>query len=125
MWNFFCVWFFFFRSFEDFLYEGLVEYLDVNEENDCLIVFYEKEVIRYDIVIVNDGLIFCVVFNIWKFKILIKSLEIIKGICVIVVCVIIEVIWNGDLMLVFCFYIFEVVFKVIIIIKIKDNEKMF
>jgi DNA-directed RNA polymerase III subunit RPC2 len=25
------------RSFDDFLKEGLVEYLDVNEENDCMI----------------------------------------------------------------------------------------
>ncbi|XP_071851460.1 DNA-directed RNA polymerase III subunit RPC2-like isoform X8 [Apostichopus japonicus] len=30
------------RSFEDFLREGLVEYLDVNEENDCLIALYES-----------------------------------------------------------------------------------
>ncbi|XP_052245224.1 DNA-directed RNA polymerase III subunit RPC2-like [Dreissena polymorpha] len=33
-----------FRCFEDFLKEGLVEYLDVNEENDCLIALYEKEI---------------------------------------------------------------------------------
>ena len=32
------------RSFEDFLREGLVEYLDVNEENDCLIALYEFEI---------------------------------------------------------------------------------
>lgn len=31
----------YFRSFEDFLHEGLVEYLDVNEENDCQIALYE------------------------------------------------------------------------------------
>uniref|UniRef100_A0A4W6E8J3 DNA-directed RNA polymerase subunit beta n=1 Tax=Lates calcarifer TaxID=8187 RepID=A0A4W6E8J3_LATCA len=30
-----------YRSFEDFLHEGLVEYLDVNEENDCQIALYE------------------------------------------------------------------------------------
>ncbi|XP_059834558.1 DNA-directed RNA polymerase III subunit RPC2 isoform X2 [Hypanus sabinus] len=30
-----------YRSFEDFLHEGLVEYLDVNEENDCYIALYE------------------------------------------------------------------------------------
>lgn len=35
------------RSFEDFLHEGLVEYLDVNEENDCSIALYEKEITRY------------------------------------------------------------------------------
>uniref|UniRef100_A0A8C4ID02 DNA-directed RNA polymerase subunit beta n=1 Tax=Dicentrarchus labrax TaxID=13489 RepID=A0A8C4ID02_DICLA len=28
-------------NFEDFLHEGLVEYLDVNEENDCQIALYE------------------------------------------------------------------------------------
>jgi DNA-directed RNA polymerase III subunit RPC2 len=26
-----------FRTFDDFLREGLVEYLDVNEENNCLV----------------------------------------------------------------------------------------
>ncbi|XP_059153930.1 DNA-directed RNA polymerase III subunit RPC2-like [Physella acuta] len=31
-----------FRCFEDFLHEGLVEYLDVNEENDCMIALYES-----------------------------------------------------------------------------------
>ena len=36
-----------YRSFEDFLHEGLVEYLDVNEENDCSIALYEKEITRY------------------------------------------------------------------------------
>eukprot|EP00064_Thunnus_orientalis_P015216 superscaffoldBa00002780_g15266 len=30
-----------YRTFEDFLHEGLVEYLDVNEENDCQIALYE------------------------------------------------------------------------------------
>ena len=33
-----------FRCFEDFLKEGLVEYLDVNEENDCMIALYEREI---------------------------------------------------------------------------------
>eukprot|EP00271_Cylindrocystis_brebissonii_P011391 TRINITY_DN2883_c0_g1_i3.p1 TRINITY_DN2883_c0_g1~~TRINITY_DN2883_c0_g1_i3.p1 ORF type:complete len:1136 (+),score=226.28 TRINITY_DN2883_c0_g1_i3:22-3408(+) len=32
-----------FRTFDDFLREGLVEYLDVNEENNCLIALYEWE----------------------------------------------------------------------------------
>ena len=32
------------RNFNDFLDEGLVEYLDVNEENDCLITVYERDV---------------------------------------------------------------------------------
>ncbi|KAJ1490081.1 hypothetical protein T484DRAFT_1778212, partial [Baffinella frigidus] len=27
------------RTFTDFLKEGLIEYLDVNEENDCMIAF--------------------------------------------------------------------------------------
>ena len=35
------------RSFEDFLHEGLVEYLDVNEENDCSVSLYEREITRY------------------------------------------------------------------------------
>ncbi|TNN00607.1 DNA-directed RNA polymerase III subunit RPC2 [Takifugu rubripes] len=30
-----------YRNFEDFLHDGLVEYLDVNEENDCQIALYE------------------------------------------------------------------------------------
>ena len=34
------------RSFEDFLREGLVEYLDVNEENDCQVALYEKDINR-------------------------------------------------------------------------------
>lgn len=29
-------------GFQDLLQRGLVEYLDVNEENDCLIALYEK-----------------------------------------------------------------------------------
>ncbi|KAJ8315119.1 hypothetical protein KUTeg_007269 [Tegillarca granosa] len=33
-----------FRSFDDFLKEGLVEYLDVNEENDCMISLYEADI---------------------------------------------------------------------------------
>uniref|UniRef100_A0A0L8H2E6 DNA-directed RNA polymerase subunit beta n=1 Tax=Octopus bimaculoides TaxID=37653 RepID=A0A0L8H2E6_OCTBM len=33
-----------FRSFEDFLKEGLVEYLDVNEENDCMIALNEDHI---------------------------------------------------------------------------------
>ncbi|CAG5128580.1 unnamed protein product [Candidula unifasciata] len=33
-----------FRCFEDFLHEGLVEYLDVNEENDCMIALYESHI---------------------------------------------------------------------------------
>ena len=35
-----------FRSFEDFLHEGLVEYLDVNEENDSEIALYEKHITK-------------------------------------------------------------------------------
>ncbi|KAJ7415330.1 DNA-directed RNA polymerase III subunit RPC2 [Pitangus sulphuratus] len=33
-----------YRNFEDFLHEGLVEYLDVNEENDCNIALYENTI---------------------------------------------------------------------------------
>ena len=32
------------RSFDDFLHDGLVEYLDVNEENDCHVALYEKDI---------------------------------------------------------------------------------
>ncbi|CAH1244351.1 POLR3B [Branchiostoma lanceolatum] len=35
-----------YRAFEDFLREGLVEYLDVNEENDCNITLYESDITR-------------------------------------------------------------------------------
>lgn len=35
-----------YRSFDDFLKEGLVEYLDVNEENDCMISLYESGITR-------------------------------------------------------------------------------
>lgn len=31
-------------SFDDFLKHGLVEYLDVNEENDSLIALYEEDI---------------------------------------------------------------------------------
>eukprot|EP00039_Didymoeca_costata_P008121 m.108328 g.108328 ORF g.108328 m.108328 type:complete len:1159 (+) comp13958_c0_seq4:354-3830(+) len=33
------------RSFEDCLKDGLVEYLDVNEENDCHIAIYESQIV--------------------------------------------------------------------------------
>ncbi|XP_036154599.1 DNA-directed RNA polymerase III subunit RPC2 isoform X6 [Myotis myotis] len=33
-----------YRNFEDFLHESLVEYLDVNEENDCNIALYENTI---------------------------------------------------------------------------------
>ncbi|OBS66639.1 hypothetical protein A6R68_04817, partial [Neotoma lepida] len=33
-----------YRNFEDFLHESLVEYLDVNEENDCNIALYEHTI---------------------------------------------------------------------------------
>lgn len=32
------------RTFEDFLHDGSVEYLDVNEENDCNIALYESSI---------------------------------------------------------------------------------
>jgi DNA-directed RNA polymerase beta subunit len=34
------------RCFEDFLHDGLVEYLDVNEENDCYISLYESQITK-------------------------------------------------------------------------------
>ncbi|KAJ2840898.1 DNA-directed RNA polymerase III complex subunit Rpc2 [Coemansia sp. 'formosensis'] len=34
-------------QFDDFLRLGLVEYLDVNEENDCMIAIYDKEIKTY------------------------------------------------------------------------------
>jgi DNA-directed RNA polymerase III subunit RPC2 len=33
------------RTFDDFLTDGLIEYLDVNEENDSYIALYESEII--------------------------------------------------------------------------------
>ncbi|KAJ4779813.1 DNA-directed RNA polymerase subunit beta [Rhynchospora pubera] len=38
-----------FRTFDDFLHDGLIEYLDVNEQNNALIALYEHEVGREDI----------------------------------------------------------------------------
>lgn len=35
------------RTFEDFLHESLVEYLDVNEENDCDIALYERMITKW------------------------------------------------------------------------------
>lgn len=35
------------RMFDDFIKDGLVEYLDVNEENDALIAVYEKDLRSY------------------------------------------------------------------------------
>jgi hypothetical protein len=32
------------RTFEDFLREGLIEYLDVNEESDADIAVYEEQI---------------------------------------------------------------------------------
>ncbi len=32
--------------FDDFLRHGMIEYLDVNEENDSNIALYEKDIIR-------------------------------------------------------------------------------
>ena len=34
------------RSFEDFLREGLVEFLDVNEENDCKVALTEAHIVK-------------------------------------------------------------------------------
>jgi DNA-directed RNA polymerase III subunit RPC2 len=33
-----------YKSFDDFLHEGLIEYVDVNEENDCYIAMYERDI---------------------------------------------------------------------------------
>ncbi|KAI9563545.1 hypothetical protein GHT06_011008 [Daphnia sinensis] len=35
-----------FRTFEDFIHDGLIEYLDVNEENDSNIAVYESDIIE-------------------------------------------------------------------------------
>lgn len=35
------------RTFEDFVSDGLVEYLDVNEENDANIAVYEPDIKRF------------------------------------------------------------------------------
>lgn len=32
------------KTFDDFLYEGVIEYIDVNEENNCHIAMYEREI---------------------------------------------------------------------------------
>ena len=39
------------RSFEDFLREGLIEYLDVNEENDSKVALYESHITRYKLLL--------------------------------------------------------------------------
>ena len=57
---------FFIRSFEDFLHEGLVEYLDVNEENDCSIALYEKEITRYNMITVHDAFVSFLCFEIFR-----------------------------------------------------------
>ncbi|XP_039135098.1 DNA-directed RNA polymerase III subunit 2 [Dioscorea cayenensis subsp. rotundata] len=36
------------RNFDDFLHEGLIEYLDVNEENNALIALYEGDIDKDD-----------------------------------------------------------------------------
>ena len=46
VWDIFLVMLVFFRSFEDFLSQGLVEYLDVNEESDAMIALYESNITR-------------------------------------------------------------------------------
>lgn len=35
------------RKFEDFINDGLIEFLDVNEENDSLIAFQESEIVQH------------------------------------------------------------------------------
>lgn len=32
------------RTFDDFVHDGLIEYLDVNEENDANIAVYESDI---------------------------------------------------------------------------------
>src|SRR5690606_36388850 len=34
------------RSFDDFLKEGIIEYLDVNEENNCMIAVREENITK-------------------------------------------------------------------------------
>lgn len=38
------VWLWFYRGFDDFLHDGMIEYLDCNEENDALIAVYEHDI---------------------------------------------------------------------------------
>jgi DNA-directed RNA polymerase III subunit RPC2 len=38
------------RTFDDFLKNGVIEYLDVNEESDSLIAVYEKDINEYGFV---------------------------------------------------------------------------
>lgn len=47
IWSFLKLTFLDSRTFEDFLHEGLVEYLDVNEENDCQIALYEHMISKW------------------------------------------------------------------------------
>ena len=44
------------RDFDSFLNDGLIEYLDVNEENDCLIALYEKDITELVFVFVYKNL---------------------------------------------------------------------
>ncbi len=37
------------RTFDDFVHDGLIEYLDVNEMNDASIAVYEKDICTDDI----------------------------------------------------------------------------
>ncbi|OXB69302.1 hypothetical protein ASZ78_015702 [Callipepla squamata] len=46
-----------YRNFEDFLHEGLVEYLDVNEENDCNIALYEHTINKNFEDFLHEGLV--------------------------------------------------------------------
>lgn len=39
-----CICFWICRTFDDFLKGGLVEFLDVNEEDDGLFAMYEKDI---------------------------------------------------------------------------------
>ena len=36
------------RTFDDFVREGIIEYLDVNEENDALIAMYPSDLRAYE-----------------------------------------------------------------------------
>jgi DNA-directed RNA polymerase beta subunit len=39
------------RQFEDFLKSGIIEYMDVNEESDAHIAVYEREINRFEYIV--------------------------------------------------------------------------
>ena len=54
---YFCTSMHSFRSFDDFVSDGLIEYLDVNEENDCMIAMSEEDI--KECVVAWCGVVWC------------------------------------------------------------------